>query len=134
MWILGNSTRPGPCHCEDLGSLPPATRAAHPRRELSERHFPADQARESLRLYLPAGAALAHHAHQEIAEAIVKPLDVREHAHARMVPSERGERPCSVQQTRLLYVCGSSRESADCGHASDGQSHHRAADEAHADL
>jgi hypothetical protein len=27
---------------------------------------------------------------------------VRQHAHGRTVPSERGERPCSVQQTRLL--------------------------------
>jgi hypothetical protein len=43
---------------------------------------------------------------------MVQPLDVREHPHGRIVPSERGERPCSVRQTRLLYVCGSGRESA----------------------
>jgi hypothetical protein len=36
------------------------------------------------------GAAFAHHAHQKIAEAIVKPLDVSKHAHGRMVRSRGG--------------------------------------------
>jgi len=33
----------------------------------------------------PARTALAHHTHQEVAEAVVKPLDVGENAHGRMV-------------------------------------------------
>jgi len=41
--------------------------------------------RKCLRLNLTARAALADHPHEEVAEAIVELLDVREHAHPRMV-------------------------------------------------
>ena len=40
-------------------------------------------------LYLTAGATLAHHPHKKISEAIVQALDVRQHAHGRIV--RRGE-------------------------------------------
>jgi|SRR5215469_10732927 len=51
----------------------------------AEGHFPANQASECLRLNLTASAAIADHAHEEVAEAIVQPLDVRQHAYGRMV-------------------------------------------------
>jgi hypothetical protein len=66
-------------------SLLSASRAAHPWRKLLERHLPPDEAGERLWLYFPAGTTLAHVPHQEVAEAIIEPLDVREHAHVRMV-------------------------------------------------
>jgi hypothetical protein len=47
--------------------------------------FIAETIRSKWRLNFTAGAAVAHHAHQKITEAIVKPLDVREHRHRRMV-------------------------------------------------
>jgi len=56
-----------------------------------------------LRLNLTAGAALADHMRQEIAEAIVQPLDVRQHPHARMVRSG-GERVYSVPEARGYWV------------------------------
>ena len=46
---------------------------------------PADQASEGLRLNLATGAALTDHTHEKVAEAIIQPLDVWQHAHGRMV-------------------------------------------------
>jgi hypothetical protein len=40
---------------------------------------------ERLRLNFTAGAALTHHTHEEVAEAVIEPLDVGKHAHGRMV-------------------------------------------------
>jgi hypothetical protein len=53
------SPRPRPRDPHRLGSLPSAAQAAHLQRELAERHLPANQARQGLRLYLTARAALA---------------------------------------------------------------------------
>ena len=84
MWILGNPTRPGPRNCHDLRSLLPTPRAAQPRSERFECHFPADQARERLRLDLTDKAAIADDTHHELAEGIVQFGDVGEDAHGRM--------------------------------------------------
>jgi hypothetical protein len=76
-----SATDPRNRYGNDIGALLPAPRAAHPRREASERHFPSDQASDRLRLNLTADAAFTNHAHEEVAKAIVQPLDVRQHAH-----------------------------------------------------
>jgi hypothetical protein len=96
MRILRYSTRSRPGNCHDFGGLPSAPRAAHPRRELLERHLPPDQTRERLRLNLATGAALACDAHQEVAELVIETPDMREHLHGRMVPSVWQSRPCSA--------------------------------------
>ena len=51
-------------------------------------------------LNLTARAALTHHTHEEVAEAVIEPLDVSEHAHAHMVRSRRA-RVCSVRDNVL---------------------------------
>jgi hypothetical protein len=55
---LRDTARPGSRNRHHLSSFPSALRAAHPRRQLLERHFPADQAGECLRLDLATAAAL----------------------------------------------------------------------------
>ena len=87
MRIFWHPSRPRASNRDDLGSFPSASRAAHSPRKFSQRHLPADQARECLRLNLTARAAFAHNADQEVAEAVIQSLDVRQHAHARMVLS-----------------------------------------------
>ena len=87
MRILWHPARPRASNRDDLGSFPSAPRAAHAPRKFSQRHLPADQAREGLGLNLTAGTALAHDADQEVAEAVIQSLDVKQHAHARMVLS-----------------------------------------------
>ena len=95
MRILWHPARPRASNRDDLGRLFPAFGAAHSPGEFSQRHLPADQARECLRLDLTAGTALAHNADQEVAETVIQSLDVGQHAHARMVLS-RGERVHAV--------------------------------------
>src|SRR5215469_11390011 len=50
-----------------------------------KRHLPTYQAGEGLGLDITAGAVLADHSHQELAEAVVQSLDVSEHPYARVV-------------------------------------------------
>jgi hypothetical protein len=95
MRIFWHSSRPRASYRDHLGSLPSASRAAHSPRKFSQRHLPADQTRECLRLNLTAGAAFAHNADQEVAEAVIQSLDVGQHAHARIVLSG-GERVHAV--------------------------------------
>jgi hypothetical protein len=71
---------------------------AHPWHELFERHPPADDAGEGLRLNLTTGTALAHNAHEEIAEAAIEPLDVSQDAHPRMMRRAVLVRPCSARR------------------------------------
>ncbi len=81
MRILRNPARPGPSDCLNGSRLPAALRAAHPQRELLECYVPADQARQGLGCNLTARTALANHAHEEVAEAVIEALDVSQHAH-----------------------------------------------------
>ena len=67
-------------HCEQ----------AHPARERRERHRPPGDARERFGLDVPGRPAGAGDAHQEVTEALVEPLDVRQHAHRRMVGTDGG--------------------------------------------
>jgi len=85
MRIFRHPSRPGPRNHHYLGHLLPALRAAHPQRELLKRHLPANQSGERLGLHFTARTTLAHHPHKKISEAIIQPLDVRQHAHGRIV-------------------------------------------------
>jgi hypothetical protein len=109
--ILGNAPRPRFRHCDDLRGLFPALRAAHPLRELLESHGPADEARKDLGLNLTTRAAVTNHTHQELAEAIVQFLDVREHAHERMVLTRPAARACSTGERLGLYGRSAARSS-----------------------
>jgi hypothetical protein len=53
-------------------------------------------------------ATLAHHAHEEVTETVVEPLDVSEHAHPRMVQTPWLMRPCSARGRSRLYGQGAS--------------------------
>jgi hypothetical protein len=64
---------------------------------------PADEARERFWLDLTASTALADHSCQELTKAIVRFLDVREHAYARMVRMAGRKRPCSAGERSELY-------------------------------
>jgi hypothetical protein len=57
--------------------------------------------RERFGLDLPGGSARARDAHEEVAEAIVEPLDVKQHSHGRMVRTTGG--PCSCGPPRAVY-------------------------------
>jgi hypothetical protein len=75
MRILRRAARPRPRHRDHLRDLLAALRAAHPRRELRQRHRSPGDPRERFRLDVPGRAAGTRDAHEEIAEAIVQPLD-----------------------------------------------------------
>ena len=85
MRILRHPSRPGPRNSHHLGSFLPAPRAPESLRALLEGHLPADQPCERLGLYLADSTTLADHSYQEMAEAIIEPLDMRQHAHGRVV-------------------------------------------------
>jgi hypothetical protein len=67
------------------------------------RHAQSDQCAACLRLNLTARAALTHDTHEEVTEAIIEPLDVREHAHGQMARTNRSARACSSTLSRKLY-------------------------------
>jgi hypothetical protein len=101
MRILRYPARPRNWHCNNLHTLHSAFRAAHPWHQLLERGRPAGDPRQRLRGNLaPRLAALASDADEKSAEAIIELLDVREGAHARIVPPVCCGRPCRRGQSR----------------------------------
>ena len=51
---------------------------------------------------ISASATLAHDPHQEVAEAIIEPLDVTPHAHERMVQRAVEGRPCGSSRASVV--------------------------------
>jgi hypothetical protein len=85
--------------------------------ELLESRCPADKARQGLWFYFAHGAARAAHAHQELPEAIVEPLDVNEDPHPRMGRMAERARPCSAGERSELY--GQSAPAHGAAHATE---------------
>ena len=73
-------------------------------------HLPADQERKDLRLNFTASAALTHDAHEEVAKAIIEPLDVSERPQdrpaARACRCERPESSSLGRNSTLVHSAG----------------------------
>jgi len=100
MQILLHSAWPWLRNRRNLCGLFAAPRTSHPQRELFERRLPAYTIVQVRVAKSHGTRRTTHHTHEEVAEAVIEPLDVSEHAHAHMVRSHRA-RVCSVRDNVL---------------------------------